>query len=111
MSVYHDCLRATSKCVATAERCAAVCGSSGDAQHERCAMLARDCADVGRLVVALILRQSPHAASACLLHAETCDAFADSCAKWPNDACCRDAMKAALACAVACRSCRSMAAA
>jgi len=42
-----------------------------------------------------------------LLHARTCDALADYCAKWPNDACCKDAMIAARACAVACRACGS----
>jgi hypothetical protein len=110
-TLYDDCLQTTSKCVAAAERCAAECGTSGDVKRERCAMLARDCADVGRLVEALMLRRSPYAASACLLHAETCDAFADCCAKWLNDACCRDAMTAARACAVACRACGTRAAA
>ena len=74
-------------------------------------MLARDCADVGRLVEALMLRRSPYAVTACLLHAETCDTFADCCAKWPTEACCKDAMAAARACAVACRACGSKAAA
>ena len=31
--------------------------------------------------------------------------FADYCAKWPNDSCCKEAMNAARACAVACRAC------
>ena len=103
--LYDDCLDTTSKCIAAAERCAATCGTSGDAERERCAVLARDCADVGRLVEALMLRRSPYAPDACALHAVTCDAFADYCAKWPNEACCREAMIAARACAVACRAC------
>lgn len=110
-SLYNDCLETTPRCVAAAERCAAECGTSGDAKREHCAMLARDCADVGRLVDALMLRRSSSAAAACLLHAETCDALAECCAKWPNEACCRDAMAAARACASACRACGSKAAA
>jgi hypothetical protein len=82
-----------------------ICGTSGNAERERCAVLARDCAEVGRLVETLMLRGSTFAAGACALHAETCDAFADYCAKWPEEACCKEAMTAARACAVACRSC------
>ena len=106
MSVpYDDCLDTTNRCIAAAERCVAMCGTSGDAERECCAVLGRDCADVGRLVAALMLRRSPYAAAACVLHATTCDAFADDCAKWPAEACCKEAMIAARACAVACRIC------
>jgi hypothetical protein len=106
MSVaYEQCIDTTTRCIAAAERCVAMCGTSGDAERERCAALGRDCADVGRLVEALMLRQSPYAADACGLHAVTCDAFADYCAKWPNESCCKEAMNAARACARACRSC------
>ena len=103
--IYDDCLHTTPKCIAAAERCAAMCGTSGNAERERCAVLARDCADVGRLVEALMLRGSRYASDACALHAVTCDAFADYCAKWPNESCCKEAMTAARACAVACRAC------
>jgi hypothetical protein len=103
--LYNDCLETTPKCIAAAERCAATCGTSGDAERERCAVLARDCADVGRLVETLMLRRSSYAPDACALHAVTCDAFADYCAKWPNETCCREAMIAARACAVTCRAC------
>jgi hypothetical protein len=103
--IYDDCLATTQNCVAAAERCAAGCGTSGNAERERCAVLARDCADVGRLVEALMLRGSVYAPEACALHAVTCDAFADYCAKWPAEACCKEAMTAACACASACRAC------
>jgi hypothetical protein len=103
--LYNDCLETTAKCIAAAERCAMICGTSGDAERERCAVLGRDCADVGRLVEMLMLRDSPYGPDACALHAVTCDAFADYCAKWPNEACCQEAMTAARACAVTCRSC------
>jgi hypothetical protein len=103
-TVFNACLKTTARCIAAAERCVAACGTSGDAERERCAVLGRDCADVGRLVEALMLRRSPYAADACALHAVTCDAFADYCAKWPNEACCKEAMTAARACAVACRA-------
>jgi hypothetical protein len=103
--IYDDCLATTQKCIAAAERCARICGTSGEAERERCAVLARDCADVGRLVEALMLRASPYAPDACALHAVTCDAFADYSARWPNESCCKEAMMAARACAVACRAC------
>ena len=103
--LYDNCLETTSKCIAAAERCAAVCGTSGDAERERCAVLARDCVDVGRVVEALMQRQSRFAPDACALHALTCDAFADYSARWPNDACCKEATNAARACAASCRSC------
>lgn len=108
--LYDNCLTTTPACIAAAERCAACCGTSGDVERERCAALARDCADVGRLVEALMLRNSAFAADACALHALTCDAFADFCAKWPKEACCREASVAARACASACRACRKEAA-
>ena len=103
--IYDDCLIKTAKCIAVAERCAWCCGTSGDKEREKCAVLARDCADVGRLVEALMLRGSPYAAEACGLHAITCDGLADYAAKWPNDPCCKEAMNAARACAAACRAC------
>ena len=103
--LYDSCLETTAKCIATAERCAATCGTSGNGERERCAVLGRDCADVGRLVETLMLRRSPYAPDACALHAVTCDAFADYCAKWPNEACCKEAMIAARKCAEACRAC------
>jgi len=105
VAVYVACLEATSDCTAAAERCAVACATSGDAERERCALFARDCADVGRLVEALILRRSPYAENACLLHATACEDFARYCAKWPDEACCRDAMLAARTCAAACRAC------
>jgi hypothetical protein len=65
-------------------------------------VLGRECADVGRLAEALLLRHSPTAAAVCALHAATCDAFADHCAKWRKKACCKAAMVAARECATAC---------
>jgi hypothetical protein len=103
--IYDDCLNTTSQCIAAAERCISICWTSGDRERERCAVLGRDCADVGRLVEALMLRGSDYAPDACALHAVACDAFADYCAKWPNESCCKEAMTAARACAEACRAC------
>ena len=105
MSNRADCLATTARCNAAAERCIAACATSGDPERERCAVLGRDCADVGRLVEALMQRDSPYVRDACALHAATCDAFAEYCAKWPKEACCHDAMIAARACSVACRVC------
>jgi hypothetical protein len=47
--IYNDCLNTTPKCIAAAERCAAICGTSGDKERERCAVLALECEDVVRL--------------------------------------------------------------
>ena len=105
------CIVTTTECVAAAERCVSECGTSGDTERERCAVLGRDCADIGRLVEALMLRQSPYVAEACALYAVSCDAFADFCAKMLQHKCCKDAMDAARACAKACRACATTAAA
>jgi hypothetical protein len=109
--LYDDCLNTTRKCISAAEQCASVCRTSGDAERERCATLARDCADIGRLVEVFMLRASPFAPQACGLHAVTCDALAEYAAKWPGESCCREALAAARACAVACRACATKAAA
>ena len=105
VAVYIGCLETTSDCIAAAERCAVTCGTSGKEKRERCALVAHDCADIGRLVETLMLRHSRYASDACRLHATACDDFADCCAQWPHVDCCRDAQKAARACAVACRTC------
>jgi hypothetical protein len=97
------CSSAPSRGTIAAELCAASCGTSGDVERERCAVLGRDCADVGRPAAALLLRNSPNTAAVCALHAATCDAFADCCAKWRKKACCKAAMLAARECATACR--------
>lgn len=100
-----QCLDVTTHCVRAAETCAVCCGTSGNRERERCAQLARDCSDIGRLAELLMLRGSPTTGEACELHAVACDALAAECAHWPNEACCQEAMLAAQACAVACRSC------
>jgi hypothetical protein len=103
-AVYIGCLETTSDCIAAAERCGVTCGTSGNVERERCALVAHDCADIGRLVETLMLRHSRYAGDTCLLHATACDDFADYCAKWPHADCCRDARRAARACAAACRA-------
>jgi|SRR5687768_9437852 hypothetical protein len=111
LTAIDTCIDITTKCVAEAERCVSECGTSGDAERERCAVLGRDCADIGRLVESLMLRESPYVAEACALHATSCDAFADYCAKMLQYECCRKAMDAARACAKACRECATKVAA
>jgi hypothetical protein len=105
MARYDTCLETTTKCIAAVERCAAICGTSGNKHRERCAMCDKDCADAGRLVEALMLRGSEFAGDACALHAETCDAVVECCAEFPEETCCVEAMNAARACAEACRAC------
>jgi hypothetical protein len=105
VAVYIGCLASTSDCIAAAERCAVACGTSGKAERGRCALFAHDCAAIGRLVETLMLRHGRYASDACRLLATACDDFADLCAQWPHADCCRDAQKAARACAAACRTC------
>lgn len=40
------CLDTTVQCIEACEACARECGTSGDAERETCAALARDCADI-----------------------------------------------------------------
>jgi hypothetical protein len=99
------CIDTTTGCIAAAERCVSECGTSGDADRERCAVLGRDCADIGRLVEGLMLRNSRYLGDACDLHAQSCEAFADKCATMLEHQCCKEAMEAARNCAKACRAC------
>lgn len=98
------CLNTTVRCIEACERCAGDCGTSGDREREKCAVLARDCADIASLSMALMARGSRYADAICKVHAEACDACAEMCARF-RDPCCEDCMNACRACAVDCRAC------
>jgi hypothetical protein len=99
------CLGTTVRCIEACERCAAECGTSGNPEREKCAAVARDCADIASLSMALMSRGSQYYDEICQVHAKACDACAAICAKFPEHACCVECAKACRACAEECRAC------
>ena len=99
----QPCVDTTVKCLEACERCAVECGTSGDWKREKCAALARDCADLAALSLALMSRESRYADDVCAVHAKACDACAELCAMFPEHVCCIECMKACRACAAECR--------
>lgn len=98
----EPCLDTTVRCIESCERCAAECGTSGDAEREKCAALARDCADIASLSLTLMSRGSRYADAICAVHADACEACAEMCGEFSHD-CCVECMKACEACAKECR--------
>jgi hypothetical protein len=99
--VFAPCVNTTVRCIEACERCAAECGTSGNAEREKCAAVARDCADIASLSLNLMSRGSRYADAICAAHAEACKACAEICAKFPH-ACCLECMNACVACAREC---------
>jgi len=95
------CVDTTVRCIEACERCAAECGTSGDREREKCAVQARDCADIASLSLTLMSRQSRYADAICAAHAQACVACAEMCAKFKH-ACCVECMNACRACAKEC---------
>jgi hypothetical protein len=102
--IVEPCLNTTVECIEACERCAAECGTSGNSERERCGIVARDCADISSLSLALMSRGSRFADAICAVHAMACDACAEMCAKFPEHDCCVACLKACEACAVECRT-------
>jgi hypothetical protein len=102
---FEKCLKTTAACIVACERCATECSAAGDRAREKCAAIARDCADICRLAEALMVRGSAFAGLACALCEKSCNACAAECAKFPKDACCKACLEACRACAVECKGC------
>ena len=102
--VVESCVDTTVRCIEACERCAVECGTAGDPKQEQCAALARDCADIASLSLALMSRGSRYFADICAVHAKACEACADMCAGFPAVACCVECLKACRACASECRA-------
>jgi hypothetical protein len=66
--------------------------------------LARDCADIASLSLALMSRGSRFADAICAVHADACEACAAMCETFDHD-CCRECAAACRACAKECRAC------
>lgn len=95
------CGDTTIRCIEACERCAAECATAGNAEREKCAALARDCADIASLSLSLMSRGSLYADAICAVHAQACEACAQMCAKF-TDPCCVECMNACQACAKEC---------
>lgn len=98
------CVETTVRCIEAGERCAVECGTSGNAEREKCAALAHDCAGIASLSLTLMSRGSRYADAICAVHAQACEACAEMCAKFPQYACCVECMNACRACAKQCRA-------
>jgi hypothetical protein len=99
------CLDTTVRCIEACERCAVECGTSGDVAREKCALLARDCADIASLSLAMMSRGSQYYDEICEVHAKACDACVEMCARFPQHRCCVECLEACRACAETCRAC------
>lgn len=100
-NIAEPCVKTTVRCIEKCEACSAECGTSGDADREKCAALARDCAAIGSLSLSLMSRGSRYAELICAAHAEACEACAQCCAKFQHN-CCIDCWGACAACAKEC---------
>lgn len=98
---FEPCVATTIRCIEACESCVAECGTSGDAQREKCAAVARDCASIASLSLTLMSRGSDYADAICSAHALACRACAAICAKFSHQ-CCIECMNACLACANEC---------
>ncbi len=105
VNVVAGCTDTTVRCIEACEKCATECGTSVNKDRELCALLARDCADIGSLSLALMSRGSRYVKEICAVHAKACDACAEMCARFPTCSCCKACMDACRACAVECRAC------
>lgn len=99
--VVQPCVKTTVRCIEACEACSVECGTSGDAEREKCAAIARDCAAIGSLSLSLMARGSRYADMICAAHAEACKACAEICAKFPYN-CCTECGAACMACAKEC---------
>ena len=99
--VAEPCVKTTVRCIEACEACSVECGTSGDAEREKCAAIARDCAAIGSLSLSLMSRGSRYADMICAAHAEACKACAEMCAKFPHD-CCIECRNACAECAKEC---------
>lgn len=101
---FSDCIDACNDCAAACEHCADAClGEDDVAMMADCIRLDRDCADICRLAVALMERNSRFAGELCGLCATVCEACAAECSKH-KAAHCRACADACQRCAAACRA-------
>ncbi|HSX70155.1 four-helix bundle copper-binding protein [Pseudomonas subflava] len=104
---YASCIQACSACAIACETCAAACLKEPDVQHmATCISCDIDCADLCRLAVRLMARDSPLADEICRLCALACQACAEACGEHQHDHC----QQCAQACQRCVEECEAMAA-
>ena len=95
---YQDCIAACHACAVACNHCAASCLQEPHVKAMvRCIGLDTDCAQACQLAIAYMAGGSDHAAAACRLCAEVCEACGLECARHDMDHCQQ--------CAEACRRC------
>ncbi len=85
---YASCIQACNACAIACETCATACLKEPDVQHMAdCISCDIECADLCRLAVRLMARDSPLVDEICRLCAITCQACAQACSPHPHDHC------------------------
>ena len=96
--VFKACITACNECAEACDYCEAACLKEREvAKLARCIQLDIDCAELCRLAVSYMSRESEHAETVCELCATLCEACARECSQ--------HAMKHCQDCAQACRRC------
>jgi hypothetical protein len=96
---YKVCIDACNQCAEACDYCEAACLKEREvAKLARCIQLDIDCAELCRLAVSYMSRESEHAEDACELCALICEACARECAEHKMMRHCQD-------CAASCRRC------
>lgn len=102
---YASCMQACSACATACEVCAFACLKEDDVQMlATCIQLNHDCADMCRLAVILMARESGLVDEFCRLCAIICQACGEECAKHEHDHC----QQCAQACQHCAEECESM---
>jgi hypothetical protein len=97
------CITACQACVNACERCVSECLEEDHVQTmTKCIRLARDCADVCRLAIGLMGRDSAYAKQICALCSDVSEACSVECARHKEEQC-RQCAEACRRCAEVCR--------
>lgn len=100
---FAECIDACKECELACEHCADAClGEEDVAALAKCIQLNHDCAELCRLAVLLMARDSHFAVAACELCATVCDACAAECEHHELEHC-RECGAACRRCADECR--------
>jgi hypothetical protein len=101
--VFKACITACNECAEACDYCEAACLKEREvAKLARCIQLDIDCAELCRLAVSYMSRESEHAETVCELCAVLCEACARECSQHPMKHC-QDCAQACRRCAEECR--------
>lgn len=103
MNPYKDCIKSCIECFIACEACLTTSLQSKEAKEmAACIQLERQCADMCKTAVSLMLHQSTHAQRLCEMCIKACQQCAQECAKHNNHAYYRHCMRACEQCAQEC---------